>query len=281
MFRKLAGILAVCSAVCLCQERDGTRRAALIAEFQNSVMPVLSARCVGCHSAGQKIGNLNLEQFRDASLAARQPELWKKVRDRLTRGNDAASAGSRSLCHGDARRSSAGSIVLLGRAGSGAIDPGRVTARAPESNGIQQHDPRSARRHDPGGRRIPDRRFRLRVRQHRRRAFAIAAADGEVDVRRPADLAGGGVWRILPAAAEPAGEDQAEEEARTTARLPATSFRIRCAALSTASTIFRSTASMSSAGGIPTCAVPKFRSSRARRAVRRREKGLRAAGEAR
>ena len=49
-------------------------------------MPVLSARCVGCHSAGQKIGNLNLEQFRDSSRAVAQPEIWKKVRDRIAAG---------------------------------------------------------------------------------------------------------------------------------------------------------------------------------------------------
>ena len=49
MFRKLAGILAVCSrglSVAESRYRPHAR------EFQKSVMPVLSARCVGCHSAG-------------------------------------------------------------------------------------------------------------------------------------------------------------------------------------------------------------------------------------
>src|SRR5713101_28857 len=86
MFQKLAGILAICSAACFCQNRDEARTTALTSEFQRSVLPVLSARCMGCHSTQLKIGNLNLEQFRDAALALRQTDVWKKVRDRITAG---------------------------------------------------------------------------------------------------------------------------------------------------------------------------------------------------
>ena len=82
MFRRLAGILALWGSACLGQSPDETRTT----EFQKSVLPVLSARCTGCHSAQLKSGNLNLEQFRNASLAPQQIEIWKKVRDRLTAG---------------------------------------------------------------------------------------------------------------------------------------------------------------------------------------------------
>ena len=75
MFRKLAGILVICGAACFCQNRDDARTASLTAEFQKSVMPVLSARCVGCHSIQLKAGNLNLEQFRNAGLAPQQVEI--------------------------------------------------------------------------------------------------------------------------------------------------------------------------------------------------------------
>ena len=40
-----------------------------------------------------KIGNLNLEQFRDASLALQQPEIWKKVRDRIGGGTMPPATG--------------------------------------------------------------------------------------------------------------------------------------------------------------------------------------------
>ena len=48
MLGRLAGILAVCVAACFGQD--------LAADFQKSVMPVLSARCVGCHSTQLKSG---------------------------------------------------------------------------------------------------------------------------------------------------------------------------------------------------------------------------------
>src|SRR4051794_18526096 len=78
MLGKVAGILALCGVVCVGQNRED--------EFRRSVMPVLSARCTGCHNSRLKIGNLNLEQFRDGHLAVGQPEVWKKVRDRIAAG---------------------------------------------------------------------------------------------------------------------------------------------------------------------------------------------------
>ena len=209
MFRKLAGILAVCGAACFCQNRRRTRRTT---EFQKSVMPVLSARCVGCHSTQLKSGNLNLEQFRNASLAPQQTEIWKKVRDRLTAGTmPPPPAAPPSKVESAAV---IGWIDHLARPlrRPGPIDPGRVTAR--RLNRVEYDNtirdllgvtirPAAEFPTDDSG---------LRLRQHRRRAFAIAAADGEADVRRAANLPGGGLWRIVPAAAEPAGEDQAEAQ---------------------------------------------------------------------
>jgi hypothetical protein len=75
MFRRLAGILVVCGATGFCQNADEARGSTLTTEFQKSVIPVLSARCTGCHSAQLKSGNLNLEQFRNASLAPPQIEI--------------------------------------------------------------------------------------------------------------------------------------------------------------------------------------------------------------
>src|SRR5436190_5943208 len=120
MLGKLAGILALCGLVCVGQNRED--------EFQKSVMPVLSARCTGCHNSRLKIGNLNLEQFRDGHPAVAQPEVWKKVRDRIAAGTmppaptAAPPAAERAAVIGWIDG-------LLGRAESAVVDPGRVTAR--------------------------------------------------------------------------------------------------------------------------------------------------------
>ena len=193
MFRRLAGILIVCGAACFCQNTDEARTT----EFQRSVLPVLSARCAGCHSAQLKSGNLNLEQFPNASLAPQQIEIWKKVRERLTAGTMPPPPAAPSSKVESAAVT--GWIDrIAGRPASGAIDPGRVTAR--RLNRVEYDNTiRDLLGVDPAaGRRIPDRRFRLRLRQHRRRPFAIAPADGEADVRRAANLPGGSLWGVVP-----------------------------------------------------------------------------------
>jgi hypothetical protein len=120
MIRQLAAILAVCSAACFGQNQDDA--------FQKSVMPVLAARCVGCHSAELKIGNLDLEQFRDSGLALRQTNVWKKVRDRIT-ARTMPPPPAPGLSAAESAAVAGWIDHLLGRAVSGAVDPGRVTAR--------------------------------------------------------------------------------------------------------------------------------------------------------
>jgi hypothetical protein len=124
MFRQLAGILAVCGAASFCQSSDEAR----VTEFQKSVLPVISTRCAGCHSAQLKSGKLNLEQFRNASLAPQQIEMWKKVRDRLSAGTMPPSPAA------PLTRLESATVIgwidrIAGLQASGAIDPGRVTAR--------------------------------------------------------------------------------------------------------------------------------------------------------
>jgi hypothetical protein len=128
MFRELAALLVVSSAACFGQNRDDARTAALTAEFQKSVVPVLAARCVGCHSSRLRVGNLDLEQFRDAGLALRERDLWKKVRDRITTGTMPPPPGPALSA---AEREVVGGWIgsLLGAPASGPVDPGRVTAR--------------------------------------------------------------------------------------------------------------------------------------------------------
>jgi len=120
MLGRLAGILAVCVAACFGQD--------LAADFQKSVMPVLSARCVGCHSAQLKSGNLNLEQFRNASLATQQAAVWRAVRSRFTAGT-MPPATAQAPTDGERAAVLAWIEKAAGPSTAGGTDPGRVTAR--------------------------------------------------------------------------------------------------------------------------------------------------------
>jgi hypothetical protein len=114
----------VCGVTSLGQIPDEARTV----EFQRSVLPVLSARCAGCHSAQLKSGNLNLEQFRNASLAPPQIEIWKKVRDRLTAGTMPPPPAA-PLSKAESAAVVGWIDQIAGRPATAPIDPGRVTAR--------------------------------------------------------------------------------------------------------------------------------------------------------
>src|SRR5689334_3391564 len=54
--------------------------------FNSRVRPFLAKNCVGCHNSKLNTAGLNLEPFADESTAAKRPELWDKVRDKLVTG---------------------------------------------------------------------------------------------------------------------------------------------------------------------------------------------------
>src|SRR5438874_5880590 len=56
------------------------------ATFGSAVQPFLARDCVGCHNEKLSSANLNLSAFTDESSAAKKPELWDKVRDKLITG---------------------------------------------------------------------------------------------------------------------------------------------------------------------------------------------------
>src|SRR5262249_54015586 len=98
------------------------------AEFQRAVLPVLAKNCFACHNQKLNTANLNLEIFRDSSLARQKPELWEKVLDKLSAGQmpppPMAALGKSDL---------AAVTDWIGRLTGGSQpatpDPGRVTAR--------------------------------------------------------------------------------------------------------------------------------------------------------
>jgi len=97
------------------------------AAFQKNVQPFIAKNCLACHSEKLKSANLNLELFRDTASAAKQPEIWDKVRQKLNTGkmpppgqpavSKSEIAGVTSWIDG----------LLKGKTTE--ADPGRVTAR--------------------------------------------------------------------------------------------------------------------------------------------------------
>lgn len=137
---KLFGALVVCVALA-----SGAASRTIFAQdvsrassddFQQSVLPVLSKNCFGCHSERLQTGNLSLEPFRDARLAPQKPELWQKVLDKLVAG-EMPPRPAAPLSAADLAAVTGWIERLLGPAQAGPhleipesnIDPGRVTAR--------------------------------------------------------------------------------------------------------------------------------------------------------
>ena len=151
--------------------------------FETTVKPFLSEFCFGCHgNKGEAKNGLNLQSFESADTLIDQRNHWEDVVGMLQRGEMPPMEEEQPE---DAKRQAVADWLERELARIDRVtppDPGRVTARRLNRDGIQQHDPRPARRRPASGRRLPAGRCRLRVRQHRRRAVAVAGADGEVPV---------------------------------------------------------------------------------------------------
>ena len=99
------------------------------AEFERSVLPVLAKNCFACHSEKLRTANLNLEAFRNSSLAPQRPEIWEKVREKLQSGK-MPPPPMPAPAKTEVRAITAWIDGLLGTAVSKTkLDPGRVTAR--------------------------------------------------------------------------------------------------------------------------------------------------------
>src|SRR5215831_12537816 len=56
------------------------------ATYQTTVAPLLTKYCYGCHNASVKSGNLNLQAYREASAALKDPNVWETVAQKLHAG---------------------------------------------------------------------------------------------------------------------------------------------------------------------------------------------------
>ena len=166
------------------------RRRAIGQTFDSRIRPFLSKNCTGCHNAKLNTANLNLDSFADEASAAKKPELWDKVRDKLVTGK-MPPPPRRPRQKRTSPPLRAGSKVCSRRSGYASDNPGRVVARrlnrVEYNNTIRDLLAVPIRPADE----FPVDDSRLRFRQCRRCAVRLADADGKVPGGRREGFAAG------------------------------------------------------------------------------------------
>lgn len=101
--------------------------------FSEVVRPFLAKNCYGCHSAKLSAASLNLETYRDRQSAAKHPQVWAKVLDKIRSGQMPPPGLPRPEIEDLARVTEwlHGLLQSSGEAGETITpgSPGRVTAR--------------------------------------------------------------------------------------------------------------------------------------------------------
>jgi mono/diheme cytochrome c family protein len=99
--------------------------------YQQAVLPVLSKNCFVCHNEKLKTAGLNLEAYRDGSVAVKQTTVWADVLNMLSSGQ-MPPAGMPAPSKAEISAVTGWIENLLGKVSAPAIpegDPGRVTVR--------------------------------------------------------------------------------------------------------------------------------------------------------
>jgi hypothetical protein len=83
------------------------------ATYQKSVEPLPAKYCIGCHNAKLKTGNLNLETYKDAPSALKDPDVFENVLQKLHAG---VMSGPRCSVAADGeQRAIVRKVVAIGR----------------------------------------------------------------------------------------------------------------------------------------------------------------------
>src|ERR1700676_2265064 len=99
--------------------------------YQKTVLPVLAKNCFACHNEKLNTAGLNLEAYRDASVAVKQTTVWADVKQKVTSG-EMPPPGLPVPSKAEISAVTGWIENLLGKVSTPAIpqgDPGRVTAR--------------------------------------------------------------------------------------------------------------------------------------------------------
>ena len=156
-------------------------------DFQSTVQPFLAKNCLACHNGKLKSGELDLQFHSTADKALKDRNVWEMVVQKI-RSGEMPPKGVPKPKVAEIDQVTGWIEAEYERIDRAAKpDPGRVTARR-----LNRYEYNNTIRdllgsRLPSRRRFPRGRFRLRLRQHRRCALAVAGADGEVSVRRRED----------------------------------------------------------------------------------------------
>ena len=175
--------------------------------FTKDVVPFLTRHCYACHGNGKKRGKFSLEKYQDEEALQKDRQVWENVLQMVRSGE---------MPPKERPRPAAAEVEAVLRRIEGVLaDVDCTEAARPrprhappaQPDRVQQHHPRPGRRRFPTRRRLPQRRRRLRLRQHRRRPVAVAAAAGKIPRRRRKDRRQGHRHRRHAAA----GADDAQQ----------------------------------------------------------------------
>jgi mono/diheme cytochrome c family protein len=129
----LSAALALLVSLALAQALSGQARNPARAQetYQKTVLPVLSRNCFACHNEKLQTAGLNLEAYRDASVAVGETTVWTNVLGKVSAGQ-MPPAGSPAPSKAEISAVTSWIETLLGIASTPTLpdgDPGRVTAR--------------------------------------------------------------------------------------------------------------------------------------------------------
>jgi hypothetical protein len=95
--------------------------------FESQIKPFLARQCYSCHNEKLNTANLNLQALSDDAAAAKKPEIWDKVRDKLVTGK-MPPAGLPAPAKEDIAAITGWIDGVLKTSGYFADNPGRVVA---------------------------------------------------------------------------------------------------------------------------------------------------------
>ena len=177
--------------------------------FDATVTPLFNKSCVACHNDRLASGGLNLGPFTNPASLMSHREEWERILQKIRTGEMPPK--------GMPRPPAAQTDALMkfvhekweAADRNIAPDPGRVTARRLNRNEYSNTIRDLLGVDFRAERDFPDRRFRLRLRQHRRRPDDFACVDGEVHL-------GGRAHRCPRDRRRPASEETARSRILTT-----------------------------------------------------------------
>jgi hypothetical protein len=174
----LALTLAIPGSLALIASSEAVTEKSPVRVYQDAVLPILEKHCYECHGDGYDKGKVAFDSL-ETDEQILKPDLWVRVLLNTRAGLMPADQKPR-LSPAEQQTLERWIKYDVFQIDPANPDPGRVTVRRLNRVEYRNTGSRPARRRLQHRPRIPSRRFRLRLRQHRRRADHVAHAHGKV-----------------------------------------------------------------------------------------------------